>query len=168
MQINITELSSQYAVRRLTADDVELIYGLSIENPLFYQYCPPFVTRESILEDMKALPPRTTCADKFYIGFFRDEKLIAIMDLILHYPNGQTAFIGLFMMSRAEQGKGIGSKIIEEGVCYLKGCGFHSVRLAFAKGNPQSEAFWTKNGFAKTGTEHDNGGYIAVSMQRIL
>lgn len=69
--MNIAELSLQYKVRKLTENDVDCIYKLSVENPMFYQYCPPFVKKESILEDMKALPPRTTYEDKFYVGFLQ-------------------------------------------------------------------------------------------------
>lgn len=63
---------------------------------------------------MIALPPNVSIENKYYIGFFKNEKLIAIMALILQYPNVDTAFIGLFMMDEHEQGKGIGSKIISD------------------------------------------------------
>ena len=58
------------------------ILRLSESNPMFYEYCPPFVTRESILNDMKALPQGKTDAEKYYIGFFEGQKLIAIMQSI--------------------------------------------------------------------------------------
>lgn len=164
--MDVRELSSRYDVRRLGAGDIEMIYRLSAGNPLFYRYCPPFVTRESIASDMKALPPRTTYDDKFYIGFFEGDGLIAIMDLILNFPDKETAFIGLFMTDRAVQGRGVGSGIIAECCHLLKIRGYRSVRLAYAKGNPQSEAFWTKNGFVKTGLETDQGEYIAVIMEK--
>lgn len=51
---------------------------------------------------------------------------------------------------------------------YLKKTGFYNVRLAFARGNPQSEAFWSKNGFVKTGKESEHLGYTAVLMERTL
>lgn len=44
--------------------------------------------------------------------------LIAVMDLILKYPNDETAFIGLFMVDSASQGKGTGTAIIEECLCF--------------------------------------------------
>ena len=72
------------------------------------------------------------------------------------------------MMNQNDQGKGNGSKIIEECVTHLKRLGFESIQLAFAKGNLQSEAFWRKNGFDKTGSESKNEEYTAVVMQRIL
>ena len=96
---HITQLSDTFEVRRLNAEDVDLIYTLSIENEIFYQYHPPFVTKESILKDMAALPPGKTLEDKFYLGFFDGEILTAVMDLILGYPTEDTGFIGLFMMN---------------------------------------------------------------------
>lgn len=46
--------------------------------------------------------------------------LVAIMDLIIAYPDANTAFIGLFMMDSDYQGKGIGSLIINQCSHYLK------------------------------------------------
>lgn len=55
--MNIEILSKRCSVRRLDQRDVDSIYALCRENTVFYQYHPPFVTRESILKDMTALPP---------------------------------------------------------------------------------------------------------------
>ena len=166
--MEISRLSQRYRVRRLTAADVDAIYALSRENPLFYQYCPPFVTKESILNDMAALPPRTPRDCKYYLGYFREEKLIAVLDLILGYPNAATAFIGLFMMAKSEQGQGAGSRIITDCAAFLREEHFHSIRLAYAKGNPQSRAFWKKNQFTETGIVSQEATYTAVIMQRVL
>lgn len=166
--MNIERLSTKYQIRKLTEDDIEIIYQLEINNPLFYEYCPPFVTRESIQEDMKALPPRKTYDDKYYIGFFDQEKLVAIMDLILKYPNDKTAFIGFFMMNQDDQGKSVGTSIIDECVSYLKSVNYEYIRLGYVKGNPQSQAFWVKNGFIKTGIEDRQENYTVVIMEREL
>ena len=79
-------LSSIFTVRRLQEKDTELIYKLCCKNKIFYQYHPPSPTREVILEDMAALPPGKDYKDKYYIGFFENGVLAAIMDLILGYP----------------------------------------------------------------------------------
>lgn len=164
----LSELSRCYQVRELGEEDVEDVLALSQGNPLFYQYCPPPVTRESILADMQALPPGTAREDKYYVGFFRQGKLTALMDLILHYPDEKRAFIGLFMVDQSCQGKGTGSRIMEEAAGFLKSQGFEAIRLAFAKGNPQSRGFWRKNGFVETGEESGRAGYVAVVMERRL
>ena len=163
---NIQSLSAQYNVRKLDESDANEVLELMKKNPLFFQHCPPMATRQSILEDMKALPPRTTYEDKFYVGYFLDGKLVAVMDLILKYPNENTAFIGFFMMNKDFQGKGIGTEIIEKCETFLRGNGYLYIRLGFAKGNPQSEAFWLKNGFRRTGVEDVQERYTVVVMEK--
>ena len=145
--MEIKSLSKRFYVRKLDRNDVEMIYDMSCENNIFYRYHPPFVTKESILEDMEALPPGKSYDDKFYVGFFENENLVAIMDLILDYPEKEIAFIGLFMTNIQYQNKGIGSKIISEIVTYLKSLGYKKIRLGVDKGNLQSYSFWSKNNF---------------------
>lgn len=149
--MKIEFLSSVFTVRKLNAEDVGLIYDLCCKNEIFYQYHPPFVTKESIIEDMRALPPDKEYKDKYYIGFFENETLVAIMDLILGYPAENIAFVGLFMMNLKYQHKGVGSKIISECAKYLRTLGFRKIRLGVDKGNPQSNSFWKKNGFITVG-----------------
>ena len=50
----------------------------------------------------------------------------------------------------------------------LKELGYTRVGLAYAKGNPQSAAFWRKNGFHPTGREVPAEGYTAVVLEREL
>lgn len=166
--MDITKLSNIFAVRLLTEADIDIIYSLAVGNPLYYQHCPPFVPKESIAADQRALPPGMTYEDKYYIGFFRHAKLVAVMDLITGYPDSATAFIGFFMMDRTEQGNGIGSSIIAECCAYLGLLGYSDIRLGYAKGNPQSEAFWKKNGFTETGVESKQDAYTVVIMRREL
>lgn len=140
-------LSKNYAVRRLDKSDVDIIFELMCKNTIFYKYHPPFVTKESIIEDIEALPPQKSYDDKYYIGFFHENSLIANMDLILAYPTAEIAFIGFFMTDVQYQNKGIGSKIIRDVCTHLKSLGYKKVRLGVDKGNPQSYAFWSKNQF---------------------
>ncbi len=145
MDINL--LSKSFEVRRLGRNDVDMIHDMSCKNEIYYKYHPPFVTRESIIEDMEALPPQKNYHDKYYIGFFEEDSLVANMDLILAYPTEEIAFIGLFMTNIKYQNKGIGSDIIRDTCNYLKQLGYKKVRLGVDKGNPQSYSFWCKNNF---------------------
>ena len=160
--MDIGLLSDQFTVRRLDAQDADLIFELSRKNELFYKYHPPFVTKESILDDLRALPPEKGYEDKYYVGFFAGETLVAVMDLILAYPAPETALIGLFMMDTDYQGKGIASAIIGDVCRYLKQLGYHKIRLGVDKGNPQSFAFWSKNRFQVVGEE------TYIHMERVL
>ena len=164
--MDISRISKKYTVRKLKPEDAEAVFGLELGNPMYFSFCPPPPTVSSVLEDMKALPPNTTYDDKYYIGFFADGKLAAVMDLILHFPNEKTAFIGFFMTDKCLQGNGIGSDIIAEALSFLGSEGFCFVRLGYMKGNEQSRHFWIKNGFSPTGVETDNGQGTVVVMQK--
>ena len=145
--MDIRSLSKEYQVRTLDSNDVDIIYDMSRKNEIYYQYHPPFVTKDSIIEDMKALPPGKSCSDKYYIGFFEGDTLVANMDLILGYPTDEIAFIGLFMTNVHYQNRGVGSRMIGDACRYLKRSGYQKVRIGVDKGNPQSNSFWQKNGF---------------------
>lgn len=162
------QLSGKYSVRRLNKIDTDHILALCVKNELFYQYHPPLADRESILKDMSALPPDKTEEDKFYVGFYREEKLTAVLDLILSYPQKQTAYIGFFMMDVSCQGQGIGSCIIADIAACLKSYGFEKIRLAVDEGNPQSEYFWRKNHFVRTGERIPNDFSAYLPMEREL
>ena len=162
------KFSTRYAVRKIIIKDIPQAVRLCKGNPLYYQYCPPFVTEDSILDDMNALPPGKTMEDKYYIGFWDGENLIALMDFIDGFPDSSTAFIGFFMTDKSIQHKGIGSSIIEELCQSLTSLGFAHIRLGWVKGNPQSESFWHKNKFIETGVSYSTDGYQVIVAQREL
>ena len=166
--MDIAGFSSCYHVRPLDLNDLDAIFVLCSQNRLYYDHCPPFVTRESIRMDMRALPPGKDLSDKYYLGYFDGDKLIAVMDLISSYPDETTAFIGFFMTDISVQNKGIGSAIINELCSCLPNAGFTGLRLGWAKGNPQAENFWHKNGFAETGFTCDTDKYTVIAARKDL
>lgn len=166
--MDIGLLSTEYRVKQIEAVDIPEVFALCKGNPLYYQHCPPPITIESIQKDLITLPKGKTLEDKYYLGFYRNESLVAAMDLVCRYPNAETAFIGFFMTEQQAQGKGVGATIITEVCQYIKKTGFSFVKLGYVKGNPQSEAFWIKNQFEKTGVEVQAEGYVIVVMQRCL
>lgn len=92
--LDYTKLSSKYLVRRMGECDAERILALCRGNPLFYQYASTEPTLEQVLGDMSITPPGIDAKDKYYIGFFDGETLVAVMDLIDGYPEPDIAFIG--------------------------------------------------------------------------
>lgn len=165
--MNIQRLSKTYEVTNLEEKDIPAVFQLCSQNPQYYQYCPPAVSREGIREDMQALPPGKCMKDKYYLGFWNGDELAAVMDLILEYPNAETAWIGFFMMNADMQGQGIGSKIVEEVCTYLKNR-FKFVELGYVKGNKQSEGFWLKNGFRPTGAAAQTEDYEIIVMRNVF
>ena len=147
-KIDISKLTLKYKVRRLTESDIWLIYNLCLGNQQYYEYCSKEPSIDIIKDDMTITPPGKCVSDKYYVGFFDGERLIAALDLIDGYPEDDIAFIGFFMLAKELQGQGLGSLISEEICDYLKSIGFKKVRLGIDKDNPQSNHFWKKNGFA--------------------
>ncbi len=168
MQFTIENLSEKYTVKRLGKNDISTVYNLCRQNTLYYEYCPPFVTAESIEADMTALPPGKTVEDKLYVGYYDADKLIAVMDLIIGYPEADTVYVGFFMTDVSVQGKCIGSSIISELSRFVSDSGFYKIQLGWVKGNPQPEHFWHKNGFCETGKTYDMDDFTVVEARRDL
>ncbi|MDI6413974.1 GNAT family N-acetyltransferase [Solobacterium moorei] len=166
--MDVSLLSDLYLVQMLGESDIESIYELCRKNALYYQYCPPFVSEESIICDMNALPPNKDMQDKYYIGYYDGERLVAVMDLIMNFPDEKTAFIGFFMTDVAIQNTGIGSRIIDDLCVYLAQIGISKVRLGWVKDNPQAEHFWHKNKFVETGDFYDTDKYTVIVARRYL
>lgn len=166
MIIAVEKLSVCYFVRELKDSDIPRILTLCSKNEQYYQYCPPQVTEQSIVADMEALPPGKEKQDKYYVGIFDGERLIAVLDLILAYPDPETAFIGFFMVEKTMQGTGVGRKIVDEICEYLSRNGFSSVRLGWAEGNLQAEQFWRKNGFRETDVTYNSDDYTVIVAQK--
>lgn len=166
--MDIQHLSNQYSVRDLLPVDAEMVYDALKNHTIFYEYHPPMVTVESIIEDMEALPPNKGYEDKHYMGFFRNDTLVAVMDLIEHYPRPGIGLIGFFAMNANLQGSGIGTAIISDSVAYFAELGFEKVRLGIDEGNPQSKAFWLKNGFVFTEEAYESDGSTILVMEKTL
>ena len=166
--MDVARLSDRFRVRRLGEDDVADVYALCSGNELYYRYCPPFVTEQGIVGDMRALPPNKEMRDKYYLGFYDGDLLIAVLDLIWGFPDETTAFIGFFMTESSIQNAGVGSSIIQDLCAYLKDSGIERIRLGWVDGNPQAERFWYKNGFVKTGETCAMGDYAVVAAERVL
>lgn len=168
MDLPFRQISAQYQVRRITEEDLPELLALAQGNPTYYEHMHEQPGLESLRTDLTKLPPRTTPEDKYFLGFYQNGQLCAALDLILRYPNPETAFIGWFILRKDLQGKGTGTAIINELFSFLKTQEFPYVRLCYVKGNPESRAFWEKNRFTPTGVEPEGDGYTMVVMQRAL
>ena len=168
MELPFQQISAQYQVRRITEDDLPELLALAQGNPAYYEHMHERPALESLRADLTKLPPRTTPEDKYFLGFYQGGRLCAVLDLILHYPNPETAFIGWFILQKELQGRGTGTAIIDELLLFLKTQGFAYMRLGYVKGNPESRAFWEKNEFTPTGIEVPTDSYTVVVLMRPL
>ena len=165
--IDISKLGNKYTVRRMSDPDAEDILEFCKENTQYYEYCQAEPTLEQVMSDLHLAPPGIGPEDKYYVGFYQDDDLVAVMDLVDGFPEESIVFIGFFMMSKRLQGQEIGSSIIREVSKYLKSKGITSIRLAIDKGNPQSTHFWKKNGFSVI-YEADRDGHVLLVAEKEL
>lgn len=148
--VNCKKLSTYYKVRPLSESDGLVVLALYKSNPYFFKHCPPQPTLSSVLNDMRKLPPAISSEQKQFLGYFLEEKLVAVLDLVEGYPDSQTVFIGLFMLDGDYHGKGIGSQLFQEVIQVLTQ-DFARLRLGYVATNAIAEAFWRKQGFVPTG-----------------
>lgn len=80
-KIEIRKFSKVYDVRKLNINDVEMIYTFCKSNTQYYEYCGKDISTELIERDIKITPPGIPMEQKYYIGFFENNLLVAIMDL---------------------------------------------------------------------------------------
>jgi D-alanyl-D-alanine dipeptidase/GNAT superfamily N-acetyltransferase len=165
--IEIQKLSTVYTIRRMNDSDADEILHLCLENTQYYEYCGKQPSKELILSDLHITPPGTGESDKYYIGFFDAETLIAVMDLIDGYQEKETAFIGFFMMKKDRQGRNAGSAIINETAEYLRRTGKKKIMLGIDQENPQSRHFWKKNGFQVIREAKRGEGIILVAAKEL-
>ena len=145
--IRINTLQKARTIRRLNSDDISTVLQLCEGNPMYYRYCPPAPSREGIEADMRITPPGITAEDKYYLGIFENQSLVAVLDLIDGYPEPDTAYLGFFMTDSRYQRNGLGTQIICELLEGLRSNGFRFAKLGYITENPQASHFWKKNGF---------------------
>ena len=140
---DLQELLPKYKIKKISEEDYDNYYNLLLSNNDFFIMTEgKTVTFEEAVEDTFDLPPNTTMDQKFYICFYDNEKLIAVMDYIEHYPSKGIVFIGFFMINNNEKRKKLGTKIINEFVRALKKNGISKMQLACLDINHIGLHFW--------------------------
>ena len=155
--MNINSITKRYCVKELKTNDSKSVLDLYKSNHQYFEYCPPQPTIESVNDDLSTLPNNVDITDKHYLGFYDNNQLIGIIDLITNYPDKQTCFIGLFMIDSKYQNKGIGSSLIKDICVFLKANNYKYIRLAYGLNNNKAKAFWEKNGFIPIKQTISNG-----------
>ncbi|KRN89810.1 GNAT family N-acetyltransferase [Ligilactobacillus ceti] len=124
---------NDYQVRVLTDADQEQIFNLQKQHPNYHAtFQKATLTAEMVLADLTTLPPGCQMQQKFYLGIFKEEKLVAILDLVLGYPENQAVWLGLLMLDESELNHGLGTKIIQKVCQTLKREGYQSLGTAVA------------------------------------
>ena len=165
--LDISSLSSEYDVRRITEADITDVFMLYRGNRRYYRNMGTTPTLRGLTEIIREVPDGSSPDSKYFVGFYdRNGKLTAVLDLITGYPDSRGAFIGWFMVDAELQRKGIGSQIVADVRAAMKGQGFEILSLTTVSRNTEAAAFWEKQGFAFTGDETEMNGRRVRTMVR--
>ena len=145
--LNIETLSTSHQVRRITEADISDVYALCKSNQKYYEYSNNAPTVESLTEIISRVPDGAEPNDKYFVGFYDQNRLISVLELITGYPEKDDAFIGWFMVSGPIQRQGIGSQIFADVRAAMAAQGYDYLSLSCEKGNKDAIAFWKSQGF---------------------
>jgi len=140
---DLQKLLPDYKIKKIAKEDYDNLYNLELLNIDFY-LCTQgrAVTYEEAVQDITELPPNTTHDQKFYIGFYDNDKLAAVMDYIEDYPSKGIVWIGFFMIDITVKRKKLGTKIISEFINALKKNDIYKLQLGCVDSNNVGMHFW--------------------------
>ncbi|MBQ9030172.1 MAG: GNAT family N-acetyltransferase [Parasporobacterium sp.] len=148
--LNEQILSSEYEVRSITESDISDVYHLCRSNRQYYLYLGERPSRRELTDVITDLPEGKGPENKHFVGFYQEEELVAILDLITGYPEADDAFIGWFMVDARKHRSGIGSGIFADIRAALKASGYDHISLACFPDNKEALSFWGSQGFQVT------------------
>ncbi len=148
--LDINALSTSHEVRRITEEDIADVYALCKSNQKYYEYTNTAPTVESLTEIISRVPEGAEERGKHFVGFYEGDRLVALLDLIIGYPEKDDAFIGWFMVDGKLQRKGIGSRIFADLRSAVSAQGYDYLSLSCEKANEEAVAFWKAQGFIAT------------------
>ena len=160
---------SNYKIVRIDENMLDDVLSLCKKNIVYYE---KYLQEPATLEDVKSiiteLPPNTDKKQKYALGIYENSELIAILDIVLGYPEKQTAFIGLFMVDTQKQNKGVGTLIISNVLQAFKNLNFQKCSLGVITKNQPAIKFWQKHKFNLTAKISTHEKYDIVFMERNL
>lgn len=165
---DISMLSSEFDVKRITEAEVGDVFRLCRDNRKYYRFMKERPTLRGLTDVITEVPEGTSAEQKHLVGFYdkEDAKLVAVLDLIVGYPEKDDAYIGWFLVEAERQNAGIGSQIFADVRAAMKSQGYDSLSLSMAKENEEVVKFWQKQGFAFTGEETPGERYTSAVMRR--
>ncbi len=169
---NLKEKLKDYNIHPITEENIEEAFQLMRSNTYFYSRTQFHeLTLQECKEDITALPPDTSLDQKFFVGIYENDKLVAVLDYLEGYPQNGIAFIGLFMLANEVHGKGIGKKMIQAFIESAKQNKFNEIKLGCFETNEVGHLFWSKMGFVNEREiirEVDGRELNLIVMRRLL
>lgn len=144
----ISIFSSPYSVRELTENDLPQMLSLEESQSEYLQLQGKSqLTLAEIKSDLSSVPLSVKPSQKWTLGFFKDNKLVAIIDFLTDYPQVQTVWIGLFLVSKNNEGQGIATHLSKALFKSFKSEKFTNVQTLKYEQEPVNQKLLEKLGF---------------------
>lgn len=155
-------------VRKIQEEDLDDVLALCLGNKEYYHYLHEQPTIENLKADLYAVPPGKSLKDKYFMGYYEGNHLVAVLDFICGYPKDDVAYIGWLILDPQDQGKGIASDIVEMICARSKQAGYHKIELGCIKGYVHAQNFWRKQGFLPTGRIKEMNDITILVLSKTL
>ncbi|PBQ23167.1 acetyltransferase [Levilactobacillus brevis] len=151
-------------VRPLTHDDDELIYQFQASHPAYFAHFQDHpVTRQEAIQDVTDVPLNATVDQKAYLGIFKDQQLIVLVDLIIDYPLPSLVWVGMWLPARDVSSVELAS-YYQSLVTTLKTAGAVQLQLSNFMGDRQMKQFWEDQGLVAVQTTTVTKGSRAANV----
>jgi len=138
-----------YLVKLLKLEDAVVLqsfYEQGIEFALLTDSQPSSST--AARDEFDAVPDGKTTEDKYIFGLFDPQNnLIGMIESIRHYPDNQTWWLGLMMLSPQQRGQGLGSEFYQAFENWVSAQAVKQVSLSVVEANELGLQFWQSLGF---------------------
>ncbi|KRL62650.1 GNAT family N-acetyltransferase [Lactobacillus psittaci] len=136
----------------LSERDLSLIYKLCQTQPQYFKQMGQTLSYQHLKHQLTALPDSGLSQDsKQFWGFWKGKELIAFCELILKFPEEDSAIIGWFMVKKSATGHGLGGELIQSIKKHLVNFKIKEIILSRSDKNYSGKSFWMAQGFEPTG-----------------
>ena len=149
---NLQELvleDSDYLIKYLTLEDaaiLQALYNQCVDFALLTYGCP--FSQNAAREEFIDVPEGKTKDDNYLFGLYDSyNRLIGAIASHKHYPNCQTWWIGLMMLTPASRNRGLGKKFYRAFECWVAKQNIAQISLCTVQENTIGLKFWQKMGF---------------------
>ncbi len=138
-----------YSAKLLNLEDAPVLQNLykqCTEFALLTDGQPPSPT--AARQEFDAVPDGKTTQDKYIFGLFASQNdLIGMIESIRYYPDNQTWWLGLIMLSSEQRGQGLGTEFYRAFENWVSAKGFKQISLSVVEANELGLQFWRGLGF---------------------
>jgi ribosomal protein S18 acetylase RimI-like enzyme len=143
-------------------DLLEFMHRCSVFFELVTGHAPRRDDAAQLIVDRPETVPRDR---KLLIGLRRDGELAGVLELLQGYPDPQTWYLGLLLLSPDLRRAGLGSAVYDATRRWAAEHHARRIQLVVQEQNPSAHAFWRAMGFREIGRAVQQ---LAVGSNQVL